>query len=266
MAAKTKSLFKSVNYKPKDGGQLFTALSAELAGVTNYVEKQDWRRDLDVEVRREGHEYFNPGGSSNGGEAFPDNPQGNAINLVHMTRRPNGDSALIVGTETTLYRYTKLDDAAYVESTYLSASDYFVSTNPNWIKIGSGFTNKANGAKRWQAVNLNGYTVFNNGYDLPVVYRGEDHEAVPIYELRESGISTVGCIASYNGILMLGDITEIADLEHWKKITQPTLVTSTAIKSLIGSSTDYTSGSGVAVTASTTALFTGDVITFSGGG
>jgi len=263
MAAKSKSLFKSVNYKPKDGGQLFTALSGELAGVTNYVEKQDWRRDLDVEVRREGHEYFNPGSSSSAGEAFPGDTS--AINLVHMTRRPNGDSALIVGTESALYRYTKLDDATYVESTYLSASDYFVNTNPNWIKIGSGFTNKANGAKRWQAVNLNGYTVFNNGYDLPVVYRGEDHLAVPIYELREAGISTVGCIASYNGILMLGDITEISDMEHWKKITLPSVVTSTAIALLIGSSTDYTSN-GIAVTALPMDLKSGDVITFEGGG
>jgi hypothetical protein len=257
MAAK----FKSVNYKPKDGGQLFTALSGELAGVANYVEKQDWRRDLDVEVRREGHEYFNPGGSSSAGEAFPDNPAGNAINLIHMTRRPNGDSALIVGTETNLYRYMKMDDAAYVDSTYMATSNYFVATNPNWIKIGSGFTNKANGAKRWQAVNLNGYTVLNNGYDLPVVYRSEDHEAVPIYELRESGVSSVGCIASYNGILMLGDITEVSDLEHWKKLNSPTIVKSTAVFQ----TSSYTS-SGITVTAASTSLYSGDVITFSGGG
>lgn len=257
-----KTLFKSVNYKPKDGGQLFTALSGELAGVANYVEKQDWRRDLDVEVRREGHEYFNPGGSNSGAEAFPGfgGDGGNAITLVHMTRRPNGDSALIVGTETTLYRYMKLDDATYVDSTYLSASNYFVNTNSNWIKIGSGFTSRANGAKRWQAVNLNGYTVLNNSYDLPVVYRGEDHLAVPIYELRESGISSVGCIASYNGILMLGDITEIADLDLWKE-TVPQVTTSTSI-SIVG---NYTS-SGIGVSALLLSISTGDVLTFAGGG
>ena len=156
--AKKKARFQSLLLKPKDGANLFTALSAESAGIANYVEKTDWRRELDVEVRREGHEYFNPGGTSNAGEAFPGNTDD--ITLIHMARRPNGQVAIIVGTETTLYRYKKLDDITYVHSSYTSEV-YFSTTQSNWITIGSGFTTKANGAKRWQAVNLNGYTVLN---------------------------------------------------------------------------------------------------------
>ena len=216
--AKKKARFQSLLLKPKDGANLFTALSAESAGIANYVEKEDWRRELDVEVRREGHEYFNPGGTSNAGEAFPGNTDD--ITLIHMARRPNGQVAIIVGTETTLYRYKKLDDITYVHSSYTS-NNYFSTSQPNWITIGSGFTTKANGAKRWKAVNLNGYTVLNNGYDLPVSYRLEDQITQPIYELREAGISTVGCIASYNGILMLGDVTEIDALDKWKSSSTP---------------------------------------------
>ena len=56
--------YKHITAKPTDGGQLFTALSHEFAGPANYVQKLDWRRDLDQEVRREGYDYFSPSGLS----------------------------------------------------------------------------------------------------------------------------------------------------------------------------------------------------------
>ena len=214
--AKKKARFQSLLLKPKDGANLFTALSAESAGIANYVEKEDWRRELDVEVRREGHEYFQPEGAY--AAAFVGTTDD--IKLIHMARRPNGEVAIIAATETTIFRYRGSDDMTYVNSSYLATSDYFAASQTNWITIGSGFTTKANGAKRWQAVNLNGYTVLNNGYDLPVSYRLEDEFTKPIYELREAGIATVGCIASYNGILMLGDVTEIDALEKWKSSSE----------------------------------------------
>ena len=214
MAAKAKSVFKSAIFRPVDGGQLFTAYSAELAGPANYVTKQDWRRDLDVEVRREGHEHFQP---TTYAAAFPCGCD-EEITLVHMARRPNGEVALIVGTANRLFRFRGSDDMTYVDSGYLAASDYFTVSQTNWITIGSGFSSAG---KRWQAVNLNGYAVFNNGVDLPVTYRVEDSATIPIYELREAGIASVGCIASYNGILLLGDITEIVSLDNWKATSTP---------------------------------------------
>lgn len=250
MAAK----FKSALFKPKDGGQLFTAVSAESAGIANYVQKQDWRRELDVEVRREGHEYFNPAGASNSAEAFPAST--NAISLIHMARRPNGEVAIIVGTDTTLYRYKKLDTIAYVDSDYVSS--YFDPSQDLWQTIGTAFTTRANGAKRWQAVNLNGYVVLNNGIDLPVTYRVEDQEVQPIYELREAGVEKVGCIASYNGILVLGDITEIASLEKWKKDKTATVK--------INNSAGYAiNASHIEVDATDKPLSKGDVIRFQNG-
>jgi|TARA_R100001463_G_scaffold19123_3_gene47241 hypothetical protein len=224
--------YKHITAKPTDGGQLFTALSHEFAGPANYVQKLDWRRDLDQEVRREGYDYFSPSGLSDvTGNAVPTSSE---INLVHMVRRPNGEVAIIVGTKTHLYRYQKSDDVTYVSGDYVThecsvsshstqsacvgaganwnAIDYFDNTPDNWITIGSGFSSSGN---RWQAVNLNGYTILNNGVDLPVSYRVEHLEVTPLYELRENGVASVGSITAYNGILMLADIDQIDDLKTW---------------------------------------------------
>lgn len=51
---------------------LITAGSADSAGHLNYTVKRDWRRDLEVEVRREGYDYFGPNLSlSPAYQAFP---------------------------------------------------------------------------------------------------------------------------------------------------------------------------------------------------
>jgi len=241
MAAKAR--YKSVTAKPTDGGQLFTSLSKEFAGPANYVQKLDWRRDLDQEIRREGFDWFNPSvADDQQGNAFPTDTE---INLVHMVRRPNGQVAVIVGTPTTLYRYQKSDDVTYVTGDYVTHEcygsvdltdtiqtqascelgegtwtpiDYFDNTPDNWITIGSGFSSSGG---RWQAVNINGYSVFNNGVDLPVSYRVEHESVTPLYELRENGIASVGCMAVYNGILMMGDVDLVDDLNTWMAGSSP---------------------------------------------
>ncbi len=152
------------------------------------------------------------------------------ITLVHLARQPNGRTAQIIGTPTTLYRYQASDDVAYArddsdqnyaEADYFAedytvedtASAYFAEdyteTSPGaWIIIGRNFN--PNGS-RWEAVSINGWSVFNNGKDLLVSYRVEDEEVEPIYELREQGIAYVGTIAEYNGILLIGDVAEIKE-------------------------------------------------------
>lgn len=220
--------YKSITAKPTDGGQLFTALSKEFAGPANYVQKLDWRRDLDQEVRREGYDWFSPSGSSDAQQnAFPTTSE---INLVHMVRRPNGEVAIIVGTKTHLYRYQKSDDVTYVSGDYVTPTSgapdnlgagthtYFDSSPDNWITIGSGFSTSGD---RWQAVNINGYTVFNNGLDLPVAYRVEQAEVTPLYELRENGIACAKSMAVYNGILMFSNIEQIDDLKAWMQGSSP---------------------------------------------
>lgn len=149
------------------------------------------------------------------------NPPGNAtgtllirsdmpFNLVHLARRPNGDTAVIVGTPTTLFRYFALGSPSYYDSDYFlpSGTDlpYYQGNPGDWVVIGQGFSPTGN---RWEAVDINGYAIFNNGVDLPVTYRIEESGVVPIYELRENGIAAVGTIVNHNGILRAGDISEI---------------------------------------------------------
>ena len=123
-----KARYTSVTAKPTDGGQLFTALSKEFAGPANYIQKLEWRRELDQEIRREGNDWFSPSGSGDAqGNAFPTTSE---INLVHMVRRPNGQVALIVGTKTHLYRYQKSDDVTYVSGDYFD-SEYIDNTPDN---------------------------------------------------------------------------------------------------------------------------------------
>ena len=206
---KRKARYTSVTAKPTDGGQLFTALSKEFAGPANYIQKLDWRRELDQEIRREGYDWFSPSGSGDAqGNAFPSSSE---INLVHMVRRPNGEVAIVVGTKTHLYRYQKSDDVTYVSGDYFD-SEYIDNTPDNWITIGSGYSSSGN---RWQAVNINGYAVFNNGVDLPVSYRVEHETVTPLYELRENGIASVDSMAVYNGILMLGNVDLVDDFNTW---------------------------------------------------
>ena len=50
--AKKRYVHKTI--RPSDGGRLLTATSEETVGISNYVEKLNFRRELDGEIRREG--------------------------------------------------------------------------------------------------------------------------------------------------------------------------------------------------------------------
>lgn len=312
MAAR-RDRYRQPTTKPTLGGMLITRGSADNAGYLNYTTKRDWRRSLDVEVRREGCDYFGPNlDLSQALQAFPGKIQLNTLtfsggvvtatrlqgqwfedgetiiitgasdskyngtfpifnvtettfqytitdtpvspdtseaifatpveelNLLALARRPNGQTAVIAGSHRRLYRYFALEDSDYIsrdpadyppgtpadELSYWSdgtlfpadAADYppgtptlqqqYVDTTEigYWVVIGSGFSPAG---KRWETVNINGYMVFNNSVDLLVTYRVEELEVVPIYEMREQGIFSVGTISEINGILMCADLTEL---------------------------------------------------------
>jgi hypothetical protein len=94
--------------EPSAGGRLRTRLSAERPGALDYTIKRDWRRELDQEIRREGFDYF---------YFDPSNPIGNQpfpqrqglletklpITLIHEAHNPKGETAVVCGTETTIY-------------------------------------------------------------------------------------------------------------------------------------------------------------------
>lgn len=191
-----------------------TKPSSDVAAITGYTLKRDFRRYLDQEMRREGHDYFWPNTTLPIGlQPFPTTDE---ITLIHEAKRPNGQRGVVAGTPTTLYRYFGLDNGAYFEGNGTPAAYFEEPPSPNtpyfddnpgsWIIIDSGL---ASVAQRWEELSINGWSIFNNGVDLPQTYRVEDLRAKPLYELRESGIAAVGTIAEFFGILMAADISEI---------------------------------------------------------
>jgi len=205
-----------------DHGELVAAISDESARFPNYTVKRDWRRELDREIRREGDELFVPDTDQGiGNQPYPNFPSTTApITLVHLARRPNGEHAIIVGTDAKLWRYFAMEDARYMEDTGTN-TPYFDDTTPDgvymsdingeWLTIWE--TQSGTSGKRWQAENLNGYVVFNNQQDIPFTYRIEEYEVEPIWELREQGIAEVGTICVYGNFLVLGDVEEIKEDE-----------------------------------------------------
>ena len=275
--------YQPIEVKPSQGGGLVSNLSDDTAGIYHYQAKLNFRRYVDRELRREGHDYFQ--GNTDvelGNQPFPYGPgtdvaldgnwgatadkiavkkgwayiytgganEDHAVNgpgdeegdeivsgtliyaaadeiwiypanigeartytliefapitLIHEARRPNGQKAIIVGTPTTLYRYFALENGdVYEEDVY--EPDVYASETGEWIIIADGFDPDA---QRWEAVSINGWSIFNNNRDPVFSYRVEELTAKPVYELRESGVAAVGCIAEFFGILMLADISEI---------------------------------------------------------
>lgn len=198
---------------PSDSGALITRVASQEAGAPRYTRKVNWRRDLSDEMRREGWDYFNPLPAEADYQSFPfPGPEGEPITLVHHVRRPNGESAVIVGTKTTLYRFNVTMDG-YALAGYAnpvsdgqdgSSQPYFAIPG-RWQVIGSGFS--PNG-RRWEAQDCAGSVVFSNGVDLPVEFRVEYWSARKVTELREQGVISVGTISENNSILLAGDVLE----------------------------------------------------------
>ena len=90
------------------------------------------------------------------------------------------------------------------------SKDYAQSVPSEWRTIHTP-DNASKNRLRWEAINVNGYAVFNNGADLPLVYRTEWDVAKPIYALREAGVARVGTISELNGVLMCGDVSQIKE-------------------------------------------------------
>lgn len=173
---------------PASGGRLITSESQDTVGALHYVEKVNFRRDGDVEARREGWVKF---------RANAELPQGtqhldlsDKVTLLAENVRPNGDRCVIAATATTIYRYN-------------------LNTG-TWSVIGSGFSALG---RRWQTATIDGYIVFNNAVDLPQSYRVEDSSVTPIKELREVGIASAGWVTEYNGFLVCLNIVEVKAAE-----------------------------------------------------
>ena len=198
-------------------GKLMTGLSADSAGIANYIVKREWRRILDRDVRAEGYEWFRPNTTYDKLlQSIPPNST-DPITLISGVTIGNGRLAIIAGNKTTLWRYWGLeaanycDDPAYPGQTYWDTeggSTYTDDGLAGWKVIGSGFSPNGN---RWEAVGVGEWLVLNNGVDLPMTYNLQELSVKPIYELREQQVACVGTIAMQDGILCCGDISQISD-------------------------------------------------------
>lgn len=247
------SSYQPVSVTPSDSGNLNTQYSLEDVGAANYCVKRDWRRFQDAEQRREGDMLFRPNLSVPlGSQPFPEGGSGAPITLVHTARRGDGEYALIVGTQTTLYRYFSFDDGGvYTDDVY--EVGVYEDLSGNWLKIGDNFS--TNGS-RWEAVDVAGLTYFNNGYDLPVSYNLGDLSVTPMFELREQGIAAVGTIEQFNGMLFCADISNMT----------AAYLTATMLGTNSGSVTATQSGNTVVASASFfTAAMLGQTITWDNG-
>lgn len=211
--------YQSKSVRPGDGGDLITQFSAEGVNINNYMEKLDWRREYDREVRREGHLYFKPNTSLPLGEQpYPAGAPGNPITLIGTARRPDGTTRTFAATQEEIFIYNSDDSETVYAASGPNTPVYeltgsntpvYINTVPGtWDTVGTGYSTSGH---RWEMVNVAGEVVFNNGYDLPQIYDWDNRRMRPIYELREQGIAFVGTIAEFNGMLVLGDIAEIYD-------------------------------------------------------
>lgn len=183
-----------IEIKVTDGGALSASLSHENIGPENYVDKTNWRREKDQEIRREGWVIFKP--DAEGPDTQDDFDATDTVIKLAELVAPDGERALIGASRTEIKRF-----------------NYDTGV---WDIIGSGYS--ASG-KRWQAVTMNGYLVLNNTVNLPTTYRLDDPSnfVSPMYSLRERGVAAVGRMEQSNGFILFADITEIqADqLEPW---------------------------------------------------
>lgn len=95
----------SLQLVPSQGGDLITTTSDSQIGLSNWVEKLNFRREYADEARREGDVLLRLN------DQLPIDQQpflpntNEEINLIANARHPNGSNAIIIGTPSTIYRF-----------------------------------------------------------------------------------------------------------------------------------------------------------------
>lgn len=181
-----KSKYRHFSVMATDGGNLVSGSnSSDTAGAANYVEKINFRRETDGEVRREGWEklYLN-NDIHNLGTNDP-------VRLVFQFLSDE-KLVLIAASGDKIYRLNE--------------------DTETWVVIAQGLQYLDSPSydcepRRWEALSIDGYCILNNGADLPLIYRSEWTCAYPIYGIRERGMVRCGTIAEFDGRLWLGDVT-----------------------------------------------------------
>jgi len=170
--------------KTVDGGKLLSDADPRTVGPENCTRRLNIRREDDAEV-------LLPGWVSYG--SLP-------AGCIYKFRavRPNGDRAALAFTSTAIYQKN--------------------TTTGAWDLLKDGFTTTT----RWEAVNLDGWVLFNNGIDLPHVWDWVN-PVIPAYEMREQGIVRVGTMWTAWNFLFMAEVTEFgsAELVSWMNGSDP---------------------------------------------
>jgi len=167
-------------------------------GITT-VNKDDVVRELAITNGGSGYEYATLSiyGTDFSAEALISNGEIVGYEIL------NGGEDIEINTEVQIF------NVDYIESNYFEES----SSSEGWTVIASGLhhidEDSDNIIRRWECVEVSGYVIFNNGYDLPLVYRSDWSKAESLRGLRENGVASVGTIQSYDGRLVCADIMEI---------------------------------------------------------
>lgn len=202
-----KPKYRHFSIMATDGGQLITGSnSADTAGGSNYVEKINFRRETDGEVRREGWEKLKLNDYiHNLGTDAP-------VRLLFQFLSEE-ELVLIAASGDKIYRLNEATET--------------------WVVIAEGLqclddSTHVVEPRRLEALSIDGYCILNNGADIPLIYRNGWSCAYPIYGIRERGIVRCGTIAEFDGRLWLGDMTYIDEdsdpdaFENWmSNATEP---------------------------------------------
>jgi hypothetical protein len=242
-----KKRYKHITIHPAQGGQLVGSASDDiplsqasnfLTSSANYTQKLNFRRETDGELRREGWELFSPTGNDDAlNSDYP-------IRGLYQFTGTDGTPIMMAIAGSTLYRlqsgdrryaiqisdllnpnpieeYSTVDGLDAPENISYDP-DYFDNDADDftWTPVftfdnhmdakesdGTYKDPHEGGAYRWEFVEIRNHLIINNGVDLPVVYKSEWSNAVPLYGLRENGVISVGTISGYQDRLFCGDLT-----------------------------------------------------------
>ena len=138
--------YKHVELRPPEGGKLCGGISEDTGAESNYSVKINFRRDLDVEMRREGWELFNP--------KYDKNPldmplyEDDDVTMLFQFARPNGQTALLAAAGDKLYRLFADNELpnyidsewVYPDASFTDAYHYGGEFSYNWKIIRENIT------------------------------------------------------------------------------------------------------------------------------
>jgi hypothetical protein len=201
--AKRRQSYKhySVMANVAGAGALVAGSNAQdTAGTGNYVEKVNFRRETDGEVRREGWEPL----EFDNAVVDQLNNENEPIRMLEQFES-EGKNVLVASAADKIYRY---DEGT--EDWKVIAKGLYNLDKLNYDSLQLWCANPSHGygltARRWECIAIDGYIIFNNGIDLPLYYREDWPCAFPMFSLRERGIIRAGTISEFDGRLFLADV------------------------------------------------------------